>query len=152
MFQARTGTVGVFVDLDLPALGFVDVLGLPMNPDEWPAVGRTTKFEVLQHDVGQIRLRPLDPALRRSSSAKRYSGQKWDEIKRRYPVGSLVELTVVQFFMSNWGCAVSDGFLDEVVEWSGEAPAEGTPQRCRVERHLDSSQRVVLVSPESNAL
>ncbi|GAB4587840.1 hypothetical protein Ntsu_56720 [Nocardia sp. IFM 10818] len=64
----RPGTVGLFVDLGTgkPPWGFVDVLHLPDIPDEWPALGTITEFEVVHHthDGHQVRLVPLDPAYR----------------------------------------------------------------------------------------
>ncbi|MGW6058628.1 hypothetical protein [Streptomyces sp. NPDC055189] len=59
------GTVGLFVDLGLPVIGFVDMLQLPFDPDDWPDVGTVTEFEVgtvrfhlEPRSAPQIRLRP----------------------------------------------------------------------------------------------
>jgi len=61
----RLGSIGVFVDLGLPDIGFVDVLRLPHDPERWPRVGTVTTFEVVWiTDRCQIRLAPLDPAFR----------------------------------------------------------------------------------------
>lgn len=144
------GVIGVGVDLDLPALGFVDVVRLPTDPADWPSVGCRSTFEVVQHRPGQIRLEPMDPALRRAPTGDRYPTAEWNEIKRRYPVGSTVEMKVIRTFNSNRECSVTDGFLRETVEWSGRAPTEGARRNYRVERHRDTTQRVILV-PSSAA-
>jgi hypothetical protein len=138
------GVIGVGVDLDLPARGFVDVLELPLNPDDWPTVGHRSTFEVLQHRRGEIRLSPTDEALRRAPDRGRYSAEDWADIKARYPVGSDVEMTVTRTFHSNRECSVEDGRLHETVEWSEEEPSVGAQRTFRVERHLDSAQRVIL--------
>ncbi|MGW5453669.1 hypothetical protein [Nocardia sp. NPDC003979] len=52
----RPGAIGLFVDLDRPPTGFVDVLNLPEAVDRWPTVGTATEFEVLQHRHRQVRL------------------------------------------------------------------------------------------------
>ncbi|OXR45638.1 hypothetical protein B7C42_01930 [Nocardia cerradoensis] len=57
----RPGVVGLFVDLGHPPTGFVDLLSLPFASDQWPTVGTVTKFEVLQHTCGQVRLRSVLP-------------------------------------------------------------------------------------------
>lgn len=60
----RPGAVGLFVDLGQPPWGFVDAAYLPESPEQWPAVGTITEFEVVHHthDGHQVRLLPLDPA------------------------------------------------------------------------------------------
>ncbi len=139
-----TGVVGVGVDLELSARGFVDVLELPLSPDDWPSVGHRSTFEVLQHRRGEIRLCPTDPALRRAPIRNRYSAEDWAGIKAGYPIGSDVEMTVTRTFRSNRECSVDDGLLAETLEWSGEEPRVGAQRTLRVERHLDSVQRVIL--------
>ncbi|MGW5863025.1 hypothetical protein ACWFRJ_12730 [Streptomyces sp. NPDC055239] len=60
------GTVGLFVDLGLPLTGFVDMVRLPLDPEDWPDVGTVTEFEVTAvafhleppRSAPQIRLRP----------------------------------------------------------------------------------------------
>ncbi|WP_369173647.1 hypothetical protein AB5J49_39225 [Streptomyces sp. R28] len=56
------GVTGVFVDVGLPAAGFVDALLLLRAECEWPADGTPAEFEVIDLRVGggspQIRLRP----------------------------------------------------------------------------------------------
>jgi predicted RNA-binding protein (virulence factor B family) len=56
----KPGALGLFVDLGREPEGFVDVLHLPREPDEWPRAGTDTTFEVLQHGPGQVRLFLLD--------------------------------------------------------------------------------------------
>jgi hypothetical protein len=141
------GVIGIGVDLGLQSRGFVDLLALPRNSEDWPTVGDTSTFEVLQHRHGEIRLLPADPALRRSPTHHRWSETAWSDVKGRYPVGSEVEMTVTRTFVANRECSVDDGHLQETVEWSGQEPAVGERRTFRVERHLDSIQRVVLVAP-----
>lgn len=50
------GRTGVVVDLGGPGHGFVDILHLPDNPEDWPPAGRVGFFEVLQHRPGEVRL------------------------------------------------------------------------------------------------
>lgn len=56
------GVTGVFVDVGLPAPGFVDALVLLRAQCRWPAAGTPAEFEVVDLRVGgvrpQIRLRP----------------------------------------------------------------------------------------------
>ncbi|MFC4531764.1 hypothetical protein [Sphaerisporangium dianthi] len=57
------GVTGIFVDLGLPVIGFVDVLLLPDDPDCWPTTGTVTDFEIWWIDERpQIRLKPVDAA------------------------------------------------------------------------------------------
>lgn len=140
------GVVGVFVDLGLAAIGFVDHGALPFDPADWPRVGQTTTFEVLQHRYRQIRLYPTDAALRRSPTLRGYTADRWEAIRRRYPIGAVAEMTVHEVFPGNRECRVTDGFLRETVEWSGDAPRPGTLQRYRVVQHLNVTQRVLLRS------
>jgi hypothetical protein len=58
---SQPGVTGVFVDLPHGMVGFVDVIQLPRNADEWPKPGQRLRFEVLQHRPGEVRLWPLDP-------------------------------------------------------------------------------------------
>ncbi|MER5623683.1 hypothetical protein ABT061_21870 [Streptosporangium sp. NPDC002544] len=58
---------GIFVDLHLLVVGFVDVLLLPYDADRWPTVGTVTDFEIWWMDERpQIRLKPADPTYLRS--------------------------------------------------------------------------------------
>ncbi|MEU6766293.1 hypothetical protein ABZ916_27740 [Streptomyces sp. NPDC046853] len=60
------GRVGLFVDLGLPVVGFVDLVHLPPAPGDWPGVGTVAEFEVTTvrfhleppRCAPQIRLRP----------------------------------------------------------------------------------------------
>jgi hypothetical protein len=57
------GVTGIFIDLQFPVVGFVDVLLLPHDTGRWPTVGTVTDFEIWWMDERpQIRLRPVDPA------------------------------------------------------------------------------------------
>ncbi|TCO51163.1 hypothetical protein EV646_101146 [Kribbella antiqua] len=60
----RPGTAGMVVDLGDHRFGYLDVLTLPIDPNAWPAAGTEATFEVTQHSRGQVRLWPLDAALR----------------------------------------------------------------------------------------
>lgn len=137
-----TGVIGVFVDLGLPTGGFIDLGELPLDTDRWPAVGDNLTLEVQQHRQGQIRLSPLDPALRRHPALSWRCGES--DITSRYPVGAVVDMTVTYVFTANRECSVSDGYLDTTVEWSGERPIEGASMPCRVERHGAITRQVVL--------
>lgn len=54
------GVTGIFVDLGLPVVGFVDGLLLPHVPDRWPTVGTVANFEIWWMDERpQIRLPDL---------------------------------------------------------------------------------------------
>ncbi|MFJ8885712.1 hypothetical protein ACIRJR_20195 [Streptomyces sp. NPDC102402] len=57
----RPGAIGIFVDIGLSVGGFVDVLLLPEQGEDWPEVGTVGEFEVWWADSGrQIRLKPSD--------------------------------------------------------------------------------------------
>ncbi|MFI8893203.1 hypothetical protein [Streptomyces paradoxus] len=58
----RPGAIGIFVDVGWSVGGFVDVLLLPEDAEQWPAVGTITDFEVWWADRRrQVRLKPSDP-------------------------------------------------------------------------------------------
>ena len=101
-WPAGAGRAGVSVDVGDPVRGWVDILWLPDDADRWPAVGQTGFFQVLQHRGHEIRLLPLDAGLR-SERCKQlpWSGEEWAAITRRHPVGSTVEATVDDVFVSN---------------------------------------------------
>lgn len=69
---------GIFVDLNLPVVGFVDVLLLPHDAGRWPETGTETDFEIWWMDERpQIRLKPVDSAYLRDdfdSWATRFRG------------------------------------------------------------------------------
>jgi hypothetical protein len=57
----RPGAIGIFVDIGLSVGGFVDVLLLPEQSDDWPTEGTVADFEILWADSRQqIRLKPSD--------------------------------------------------------------------------------------------
>ncbi|MFD5694497.1 S1 domain-containing protein [Streptomyces rubiginosohelvolus] len=57
----RPGAIGIFVDIGLDVGGFVDVLLLPEQSDDWPAEGTVADFEIWWADSRQqIRLKPSD--------------------------------------------------------------------------------------------
>lgn len=70
----KPGAIGVFVDIGLPAGGFVDVLLLPMDAARWPTEGTVADFELWWADPDprrqQIRLKPADPVLLREDFAE----------------------------------------------------------------------------------
>src|SRR2546430_13640622 len=77
-FPAGVGRAGAAVDLGDAIPGWVDVLLLPEDPSEWPEVGRTGVFEVLQHRGDEIRLFPLDAGMRgQRCRYSRWSGPEW---------------------------------------------------------------------------
>ncbi|WP_327575651.1 hypothetical protein [Streptomyces sp. NBC_00145] len=66
----RPGAIGIFVDIGLSVGGFVDVLWLPEQSDDWPAEGTVADFEIWWADSRQqIRLRPLDSRYQRNDFA-----------------------------------------------------------------------------------
>ncbi|MFE5914417.1 hypothetical protein ACFQ6B_35805 [Streptomyces wedmorensis] len=57
----RPGAIGIFVDIGLSVGGFVDVLLLPDESEDWPAEGTVADFEIWWADSRQqIRLKPSD--------------------------------------------------------------------------------------------
>ncbi|MFD0375048.1 hypothetical protein [Streptomyces sp. NPDC127112] len=55
----RPGVIGIFVDIGLQVGGFVDVLLLPEQSDDWPEEGTVAEFEIWWADSRrQIRLKP----------------------------------------------------------------------------------------------
>ncbi|MFG2387026.1 hypothetical protein [Streptomyces avermitilis] len=57
----RPGAIGIFVDIGLSVGGFVDVLLLPSDGEDWPAEGTVADFEIWWADSRQqIRLKPSD--------------------------------------------------------------------------------------------
>ncbi|MFF8381632.1 hypothetical protein ACF07V_36680 [Streptomyces sp. NPDC015661] len=57
----RPGAIGIFVDIGLSVGGFVDVLLLPEQSDDWPVEGTVADFEIWWADSRQqIRLKPSD--------------------------------------------------------------------------------------------
>ncbi|MCX5078347.1 hypothetical protein OG321_38550 [Streptomyces sp. NBC_00424] len=57
----QPGAIGIFVDIGLSVGGFVDVLLLPDEGEDWPAEGTVADFEIWWADSRrQIRLKPFD--------------------------------------------------------------------------------------------
>lgn len=57
----RPGAIGIFVNIGLSVGGFVDVLLLPEQSDDWPAEGTVADFEIWwAGSRQQIRLKPSD--------------------------------------------------------------------------------------------
>lgn len=57
----RPGAIGIFVDIGLSVGGFVDVLLLPEQSEDWPTEGTIADFEIWWADSRrQIRLKPSD--------------------------------------------------------------------------------------------
>ncbi|MEW2079597.1 hypothetical protein AB0941_39700 [Streptomyces sp. NPDC013433] len=66
----RPGAIGIFVDIGLGVGGFVDVLLLPEQAEQWPAEGTITDFEVWWADSRQqVRLKPSAPQYLRKDPA-----------------------------------------------------------------------------------
>jgi hypothetical protein len=127
------GRAGVLVDLGQPPQGWVDVLHLPDDPTQWPAVGMTGLVEVLQHRPGQVRLFPLDAGMRgRRTRFPRWWGEDWAAITRRYPEGSVVAGTVTHVFPGNREYPVEFDDCWSVVEYEDIEPMVGSrsPQRA----------------------
>ena len=86
----KPGVIGLFVDLGTgtPPWGFVDVLHLPDAPEQWPAVGTITEFEVVHHthEGHRVRLLPLDPTYR-GSPRPPISEQRLRAMKRFMDIG-----------------------------------------------------------------
>ncbi len=143
----RPGVVGLFVDLGHPPTGFVDLLSLPLASDHWPTVGTVTKFEILQHTRGQVRLWPLDAAFRSNRAIfPALSESDWCTAKNRHPVGSEVTAEITGVFPGNREYTVAFDGLRSVLPWSGPPPVVGTIAQFTVHRHLDVTRRIVLRS------
>lgn len=138
--------IGIFVDLGQDPMGFVDVLHLPHDPDEWPAAGTATTFEVLQHRPRQVRLCPLDERFR---SPDRLPGvptqEQWLAIKSRFPVGSEITATVTDVYQANREYVVRFEDFWSVLEWTGGPPQVGTASKYTVNRHLEQTQRIMIM-------
>lgn len=140
----RPGAIGIFVDLGAAPTGFVDVLHLPLSVGQWPVVGTTTDFEVLQHRHGQVRLWPLDGAFRSSTQRWPMSEAEWHAAKSRHPVGSEVVAKVTHVFPGNREYVVAfDGVWSDL-SWTGTPPTLGAPAHYMVDRHLDATRRIRL--------
>jgi hypothetical protein len=144
-FPAGIGRAGAAVDLGEAIPGWVDVLLLPEAPSQWPRVGRTGLFEVLQHRGSEIRLFPLDAGmLGQRCRHSRWSGPEWAAIIQRSPVGSVVEATVVDVFPSNREYTVRFGNCWATVEYDGAPPRPGTSVQLIVERLSEWTRSLIL--------
>ncbi|MEV6107331.1 hypothetical protein AB0M28_21855 [Streptomyces sp. NPDC051940] len=64
------GAIGIFVDIGLSVGGFVDVLLLPNEGENWPAEGTVADFEIWWADSRQqIRLKPSNSLYLRTDFA-----------------------------------------------------------------------------------
>lgn len=142
----RPGAIGLFVDLDQPPTGFVDVLHLPRSVDQWPAIGTVTEFEILQHRRGQVRLWPLDAAFRSSTARVPMTEPEWQDLKNRHPVGSEVTAEVIHVFPANREYVVTVDGVWCGLPWTEPPPTVGTTARLVVDRHLDATRRILLRS------
>jgi hypothetical protein len=143
----RPGAIGLFVDLGHEPQGFVDVLHLPRDPDQWPPVGAVTAFEVLQHRPGQVRLFPLNERFRSPDHLLGTPALKeWVAIKGRFPVGCEVTATVTSVYPANREYGVRFEECWATLEWTGDAPFPGATSRFVVTRHLDETRRIMLTA------
>lgn len=88
----------MFVGLPFGLQGFVDVISLPRDENDWPAEGVITQFEILQHRDRQIRLWPLDPRYDHDDPCQETA---WQRAKARHPVGSIATAEVTGVFPAN---------------------------------------------------
>ncbi|MFE9045534.1 hypothetical protein ACFYOG_32095 [Streptomyces sp. NPDC007818] len=66
----RPGAIGIFVDVGLSVGGFVDVVMLPAESEDWPVEGTVADFEIWWADSHpQIRLKPSDSRFLRNDFA-----------------------------------------------------------------------------------
>jgi hypothetical protein len=144
-FPAGIGRAGAAVDLGDEVPGWVDVPLLPEEPSQWPHVGCAGLFEVLQHCGHEIRLFPLDAGMRgQRCRYSRWSGPEWAAITQRWPVGTIVEATVLDVFTSNREYAVRLGDCWAAVEYEGTPPHPGTSVRLIVEQLPEWTRRLIV--------
>ncbi|GLW35972.1 hypothetical protein [Actinoplanes regularis] len=135
----------MMVDIGDPVSGWVDVLQLPREPSQWPPVGRSGIFEVLQHRGFEVRLLPLDAGMRdRYGRAPRCSGTEWAAITRRRPMGSRLDATVEHILPGNREYTVRFDDWYEVVEYEGLPPDPGTSVQLTVERQSEWTRSLIL--------
>ncbi|MCX4632533.1 hypothetical protein [Streptomyces sp. NBC_01443] len=66
----KPGAIGIFVDIGLSVGGFIDVVLLPEESEDWPAEGSVATFEIWWADSRQqIRLKPSDSRFLRNDFA-----------------------------------------------------------------------------------
>ncbi|KXK63686.1 hypothetical protein AWW66_01610 [Micromonospora rosaria] len=141
------GRSGILVDLAQPPQGWVDVLHLPDDPTDWPPIGTTGLFEVLQHQPGLVRLFPLDAGMRgRRTRFSRWSGTEWAAVARRYPVDAVVTGTVTHVFPSDREYTVAFDDCWSTVEYTDREPMVGWTGPFRVTGLLEWTHRI-LVAP-----
>lgn len=141
----RPGAIGLFVDLAGPPQGFVDVLQLPEDADNWPPVGTVTAFEIRQHTHGQVRLWPLDPQFQTSQPHKLHPSEaEWQLLKARYPVDARINAKVSNTYVLNREYVVDFPGGHAVLAWSGAAPMIGNVGTYQVSAHWDSARRLLL--------
>ncbi|HWS32553.1 MAG TPA: hypothetical protein VN408_07395, partial [Actinoplanes sp.] len=139
------GRAGAQVDIGHRVPGWVDLLLLPEEAADWPPLGRSGLFEVLQHRPEEVRLFPLDAGMRsRRCRHSRWSGPEWADFSARHPVGSTVEATVTYVFPGNREYSVEFAAGQETVEYDGAPPALGAPVRLVVERLSEWTRRLIL--------
>lgn len=121
----RWGVAGLFVGLgdDAAVVGFVDLIELPNSIQDWPAIGTESSFLVSDHVSGQVRMKPLDPAFRRSVPFwPPMSDDRWSALKERHPTGSVVTATVQKIFWPNSHYSVNFDQSSGTVDFCGGPP------------------------------
>ncbi|WP_436531022.1 hypothetical protein [Actinoplanes sp. HUAS TT8] len=133
------------VDLGDPVPGWVDLLWLPDEPEQWPAVGRSGFFEVIRHRGHEIRLEPLDAGMRgRRCRWWRCGGPQWAAVTARWPVGSLIEATVESVSPNDRLLGVRFAGWFEFVEYEGTPLEPGARVHLRVESQSEWTRSFVL--------
>jgi hypothetical protein len=127
--------------------GFVDVISLPRDANDWPAEGVITEFEILQHRSSrQIQLWPLDPRYHHDDLDRE---TEWQRTKLRHPVGSVAPAEVIGVFPVNHEYVIrfrDDGSppWSSVLAWTGAPPRTGSIARYRITAHLDTTRRIMV--------
>jgi hypothetical protein len=141
------GRTGIFVDLGAEPDGFVDVVHLPDDPEEWPAVGRDALFEVLIHRPGQVRLFPLDAGMRsRRHRPWSMSGEEWAALTRRHPTGSTAVGIVTDVIPGDRTYGVRFDDFYAVVEYDGPPPEVGDSGTYTVTKQLEWTRRILVAA------
>ena len=145
---ARWGVAGIFVDLggDPAVVGFVDLIDLAESVKDWPAIDTNSSFMVTDHVNGQVRMKPLDPAFRRSVPFRPpVSDAPWSALTARYPAGSVVTGTVHQIYWPTSNYWVDFGQDSANVDFGDAAPpAVGSVARYVVGPHLNGLRKLQL--------
>ncbi|MFD0523917.1 hypothetical protein [Paractinoplanes durhamensis] len=133
------------VDIGGPVPGWVDCLHLPGEAADWPPIGRSGIFEVVQHRESEVRLFPLDAGMRGLlTRQKRWTGPEWAAITEAHPVGSVIEATVERVFPSNRELSVRFEHGWAAVEYDGVPPQPGSTVSLTVERQSEWTQSLIL--------